>query len=57
MAIRFLKGQAITGTLSVSDTTTLAAGTVVAPATSDNSTRISSTAWVKSQNYITSGSL
>jgi len=57
MAIRFLRGQAITGTLSVSDTTTLAAGIVTAPSTSDNSTRIPSTAWVKSQNYITSASL
>jgi len=57
MAIRFLKGQAITGTLSVSSTTTLAAATVSAPSTSDDSTRIPSTAWVKDQNYITSGSL
>ena len=57
MAIRFLQGQAITGTLSVSSTTTLAAATVSAPSTSDDSTRIPSTAWVKDQNYITSGSL
>ena len=57
MAIRFLQGQAITGTLSVSSTTTLAAATVSAPSTSDDSIRIPSTAWVKDQNYITSGSL
>ena len=57
MAIRFLQGQAITGTLSVSSTTTLAAATVSAPSTSDDSTRIPSTAWVKDQGYITSGSL
>tara|TARA_R110002050_G_scaffold109742_4_gene220978 strand:+ start:3245 stop:7165 length:3921 start_codon:yes stop_codon:yes gene_type:complete len=57
MAIRFLRGQSITGTLSVSSTTTLAAATVSAPSTGDDSTRIPSTAWVKDQNYITSASL
>ena len=57
MAIRFLRGQSITGTLSVSSTTTLAAATVSAPSTGDDSTRIPSTAWVNDQGYITSASL